>query len=103
MLWAASMAGLLQTRGFPPGRLQEDHGPRTEGVAIAFIIIEIIIVALRIISRRIIRARLALDDFLIFPGLLFCVGLCILAIGAYRILSAASKHLLADIRQSKCK
>lgn len=69
---------------FPPGYFEEDRGGPTKRTAIAFMVLEIVIVTMRLASRRLIGARLALDDLLIFPSLIFCLGLCVLAIGMYR-------------------
>jgi hypothetical protein len=66
---------------FPPSYAEEDIGSRTLSTAILFIVLEVIVVTLRFTSRRLIRAKLALDDYLIIPSLVFCLGICVVAIG----------------------
>lgn len=65
---------------FPPEYISANRGPVAEGVAWTFLFLQIVFVVLRFISRRHIKAKLGLDDWLILPGLLFCVGMCIVTI-----------------------
>lgn len=69
------------SRTFPPGYVEESAGGSTIGVAIAFIILEIAFFTLRLISRRLHQAKLGLDDILTVPSLIFCLAMCVLAIG----------------------
>lgn len=69
------------TRTFPPGFVNENAGGSTIGVAIAFIVLEVAFFTLRFTSRRLHKAKLGLDDILTVPSLIFCLGMCVLAIG----------------------
>lgn len=60
---------------------KEDRSSLVEGIAFAFLAMEIGIVMMRFVSRGLIKARLRMDDYLVFPSLLFCTGMCILSIG----------------------
>ena len=66
---------------FPPGYVEENIGGSTIAVAVAFAVLEITFVALRFASRWISKTRVGIDDMFIPPALLFCLGLCALAIG----------------------
>lgn len=71
----------MDAPSFPPGYVEASIGGTTLAVAIAFIVLEITIVALRFIVRYLSKVRTGLDDALIIPALVFCVGVCVLAIG----------------------
>ncbi|KAF2475277.1 uncharacterized protein BDR25DRAFT_382215 [Lindgomyces ingoldianus] len=86
------MGHSLPASTFPPGYFEEDVSQRTLGTAIAFIVLEISVVTLRVISRRLVRAPFGMDDMLIFPALLFCLGLCALAIVETKI-AGIGRHL----------
>lgn len=55
-------------------------GYKLTTVAIVFLVLEVAFVALRFLARYLARAPFGLDDFFIVPALLFCWGICILAI-----------------------
>jgi hypothetical protein len=71
---------------FSHAYLNENRGPLVQGVAITFIVLEIGVVIMRLASRRLIKIPLALDDYLILLALVFCLGLCALAIGTFCVL-----------------
>ncbi|KAF1957835.1 hypothetical protein CC80DRAFT_491187 [Byssothecium circinans] len=77
---------------FPAEYIAANRGPLAERVAYVFMFLELLVVALRFISRRQIKARLGLDDYLVFPGLLFCLGMCILTIIMTRV-TGMGKHM----------
>jgi len=66
---------------FPPGYVDENVGPHVVGVAVAFIVLEIFLVAMRFTSRYLNKIPIGLDDIFIIPSLVFCLGICALAIG----------------------
>lgn len=68
---------------YPPGYL-EHYNPKGHivfGLAIAFIVVEIACVTLRFLARRIGKVPWGADDFLIIPGLIFCLGVCAGSLG----------------------
>jgi hypothetical protein len=71
--------------------LNENRGPLVQGVAIVFIVLEIGVVIMRLASRRLIKTPLALDDYLVFPALVFCLALCALAIGKFCVFQLVLK------------
>lgn len=66
--------------GFPPEYIQQDASGHVVRVAVAFIVLELLLVALRFVSRSVSKTHSGLDDVLIVPALVFCLGICILAI-----------------------
>lgn len=64
-----------------PARVAADTGGRVIAVASTFIVLEIGVVALRFAARIIYRLKWGVDDYLIIPALIFCIGICIIAIG----------------------
>ncbi|PVH97526.1 hypothetical protein DM02DRAFT_470119, partial [Periconia macrospinosa] len=77
---------------FPPEYISANRGPIAETVAYVFMVLMIIFVALRFLSRRYIKAKIGLDDWLTLPGLLFCIGMCIVTIVMVRV-TGIGKHL----------
>ncbi|KAI1460206.1 hypothetical protein F4805DRAFT_418594 [Annulohypoxylon moriforme] len=77
---------------FPPGYAEQDLGPRTQAVAIAFIVLEVVIVTLRFSTRAIYKSRWGFDDYLIVPGLVFALGVCAITIIEVHI-AGVGRHL----------
>jgi hypothetical protein len=77
------MAPLPPPIPFPADYYYESRGYLVQRTAIAFILLEIIVVTLRFVSRSVQKTKLGADDYLIFPALFFCLGLCILGIGEW--------------------
>ncbi|KAI1316660.1 hypothetical protein F5Y16DRAFT_393092 [Xylariaceae sp. FL0255] len=65
---------------FPPGYAEQNLGWITQAVAILFIVLEILAVAARFGTRYHYKTKWGLDDYLIIPALIFCLGICITAV-----------------------
>ena len=65
---------------FPPGYEDEYIGYITRNVAIAFIVLEVFFVSLRYVAQRIGRKSFGIDDWLMLPGLVLCLGVDISAL-----------------------
>ena len=72
---------LVSTSNLTGAYLHEFRGDPLTAVSIAFIPIEIAVAGLRFASRRISKIPHGLDDWLIYPALIFCLGCCALGIG----------------------
>lgn len=68
------MSGKAQS-SFPPGYAEQYIGYIALDVAITFTVLEVVAVVLRYISQSMAGKRFGIDDFLILPGLLFCLGI----------------------------
>lgn len=99
----------MNVPSFPPGYVEQNVGSYTLTVAIAFIILEIIFVALRFTSRHLSKTHSGLDDVFIVPSLVFCLGICVLAIVEVKV-AGVGRHMdvllaldpSAVIRWAKC-
>jgi len=80
------------TPTFPPGYAEQDKGPQVVAVGITFIVLEFAFVLLRFVSRRFNRTALGLDDLFTIPGLLFCWGVCIIAIVEVKV-AGVGQHM----------
>lgn len=69
------------TTGFAPGYAEEDIGSRVLIAACVFIVLEIGFVALRCVARLKFGAKWGVDDYLVIPALIFCLGICVIGIG----------------------
>lgn len=67
--------------GIPPGHEEEDIGSRVIISASIFIALEIVGVALRCLARLNYKSQWGIDDYLMAPALLFCLGVCVIGIG----------------------
>ncbi|KAB8270073.1 hypothetical protein BDV30DRAFT_250951 [Aspergillus minisclerotigenes] len=65
----------FQHPDIPPARFHEYSGDLTMRVSIAFIVMEILAVGLRYTSLLLSEKSFGVDDFLILPGLVVCLGL----------------------------
>lgn len=68
---------------FPPGYAEEDISSRVLIAASLFIILEIGVVTLRCVARLKFDAKLGVDDYLMAPALLLCLGICAIGISKY--------------------
>ncbi|MCJ1240744.1 hypothetical protein MMC14_008748 [Varicellaria rhodocarpa] len=75
----------MENPTYSPSYARQNIGPRTVNVAIAFIVLEFFFVGLRFASRHVSKIRAGLDDVFILPSLVFCLGLCALAIVEVKI------------------
>ena len=63
---------------------QSDYiGYKLTTVIFIFMVLEAVFVALRFLARHFAKTPWGLDDTFIVPSLLFCWGVCILALGIY--------------------
>ena len=65
----------------PPGYAEEYSGDRLRDTAIAFIVLEVGFVTLRYISRALGKLPIGIDDYLMIPALVVCLGVDALSIG----------------------
>lgn len=71
----------LNPADYPPGYLSERQGYKLLIVAVLFIILETLFAGLRYFSRRKQHTPIGIDDWFIWPALVFNVGLCVESIG----------------------
>ena len=90
----------IPTAGLPPGYLQEHRGYVLVGVAIAFICLETVSVFLRFLSHRLGNIPTGIDDLLIIPALLLCIGVNTVAIGENSTKSGSSCIRVANFSYS---
>ncbi|MCJ1469151.1 hypothetical protein MMC07_007784 [Pseudocyphellaria aurata] len=60
--------------------LQEYNGHKLIAASVALMVLEILFVGLRFLSRRLSKTAMGLDDWLIGPSFVFCVGLTVASI-----------------------
>lgn len=68
---------------YPPQFLNEYNGDSLHVIAVLFIALATICVVLRFYARRVGYVPWGLDDSLIIPGTVFCLALCVCALGGY--------------------
>lgn len=71
---------MASATGFTEEYINENIGTRLVVVASVFIGLEICVVALRFFARYKYRTQWGLDDYLMAPALLFCLGTCVIGI-----------------------
>ena len=69
------------TLQLPPGYAEEYSGDTLRNTAIAFIVLEITFVILRYISRALGKVSRGIDDYLMIPALVTCLGFDAFSIG----------------------
>lgn len=76
--------------------LAEYIGDRLISVCIVFMVLEIICVGLRFVARHLCRTAMGLDDLLVLPSLVFCLGLTALGISQSNsfLVLCQERHLL---------
>ena len=89
------MSSSSGSQSLPPQYLEAYIGHELVAVAVMFIVLDIICVTLRISARHLSKARLGLDDYLIIPSLMICVGVCAICI------SKLANNILGNCRLPK--
>lgn len=70
---------------FPPGYEDEYCGNILINTAIAFIVLETVFTILRYTAQRLIRKPFGIDDWLMIPAWLFCMGTNVCALGKFTV------------------
>ena len=69
---------------FPPEYAKEDIGYITRNVSIAFIVLELVFVGLRYLAQHMAGEKSGVDDILMLPSLILCLGMDVSALGHTR-------------------
>lgn len=72
---------------FPPGYLEEDHGPRVIAANTTILVVSTILFALRLIARSLTPAKRGWDDHVLIPAYIFLLGLIITLYSTYHLVS----------------
>ena len=71
------MAAPTNMTDFPPGYLEEDHGPKVLAATTVILVFTTVLLGLRIYARSLTKAERGWDEFLLYPSYLLLVGLLI--------------------------